>query len=206
MSVRAGLLAILSLGPAYGLQVRDEFLDRAPHRPSVNVGQIYSTLDRLMTAGLVRNSGMTDDGLPLYALTDAGDDVVADWIRMAEPNSGDRVDDLLDQVLIVSSLPGVDVAPVVAGYRAQLAQGSGGRDDDDDILGDGAESGRDFGGGHAGATVQGIAAEAAKRGIREALVAWLDDFQRSIEAGGAASRPRRDGRPSRGRRPGSRLT
>lgn len=202
MSVRAGLLTILSLGPAYGLQVRDEFLDRAPHRQSVNVGQIYSTLDRLMTAGLVRNSGMTDDGLPLYALTDAGDDVVADWIRMAEPNSGDRVDDLLDQVLIVSSLPGVDVAPVVAGYRAQLAQGSG---DDDDILGDGAESGRGFGGGHAGATVQGIAAEAAKRGIREALVAWLDDFQRSIEAGGAASRPRRDGRPSRGRRPGSRL-
>jgi DNA-binding PadR family transcriptional regulator len=190
MSVRAGLLAILSLGPAYGLQVRDEFLDRAPHRTSVNVGQIYSTLDRLMTAGLVRNRGLTDDGLPLYGLTDAGEDAAAEWVRVAEANPGDRIDDLLDQVLIVSSLPGADVALVVAGYRAQLAS---------DALGDRGDR------GDGSANVQRVAAEAARRGIREALVAWLDEFERTVDAGPDASRPQRDVRPSRGRRPGSTL-
>lgn len=187
MSVRAGLLAILSLGPGYGLQVRDEFLDRAPHRTSVNVGQIYSTLDRLMTAGLVRNCGMTDDGLPLYGLTDAGDDAVAEWVRVAEANAGDRIDDLLDQVLIVSSLPGVDVASVVAGYRTQLVPDELGPEDD------------------GSANVQRRAAEAVRRSIRGALVAWLDEFEHTVEASGAASRPQRDVRPSRGRRPGSTL-
>ncbi len=187
MSVRAGLLAILSLGPAYGLQVRDEFLDRAPHRTSVNVGQIYSTLDRLMTAGLVRNRGMTDDGLPLYGLTDSGENAVDEWVGAAETNAGDRIDDLLDQVLIVSSLPGVDVAPVVAGYRTQLALGE---------LGEG---------GDGSANVQRGAAEAARRSIRGAIVAWLDEFERTIAAGPDASRPQRDVRPSRGRRPGSTL-
>lgn len=185
MSVRAGLLAILSLGPAYGLQVRDEFLDRAPHRTSVNVGQIYSTLDRLMTAGLVRNRGMTDDGLPLYGLTDAGENAVAEWVRVAEDNAGDRIDDLLDQVLIVSSLPGVDIAPVVAGYRAQLTPA---------VLGDGGDD---------SANAQRVAAEAARRSVRDALVAWLDEFESTIGAGPGASRPPRDVRPSRGRRPGS---
>ena len=213
MSVRAGLLAILSLGPAYGLQVRDEFLDRAPHRTSVNVGQIYSTLDRLMTAGLVRNCGMTDDGLPLYGLTNSGEDAVAEWVRVAEANSADRIDDLLDQVLIVSSLPGADVAAVVAGYRAQLMSGEqhdrceatggdaaavaatvGGVDDDLDVAG----------GGRPGVNVQRVAAEAARRSIRDALVAWLDEFERTIQ-GPDASRPQRDVRPSRGRRPGSTL-
>lgn len=188
MSVRAGLLAVLSLGPAYGLQVRDEFLDRAPHRTSVNVGQIYSTLDRLMTAGLVRNLGMTDDGLPLYGLTDAGEAAVAEWVLVAEANAGDRIDDLLDQVLIVSSLPRVDIAPVAAGYRAQLAGGAAG--------GGGADDGDN---------AQRVAAEAARRSIREALVAWLDEFERTIGAGASASRPQRDVRPSRGRRPGSTL-
>jgi len=195
MSVRAGLLAILSLGPAYGLQVRDEFLDRAPHRTSVNVGQIYSTLDRLMTAGLVRNRGMTDDGLPLYGLTDAGEAAVAEWVRVAEANAGDRIDDLLDQVLIVSSLPGVDIAPVVAGYRAQLAGGA--QPQSDGATGDGADEGDN---------AQRFAADAARRGIRDALVAWLDEFERTIGAGPDASRPQREVRPSRGRRPGSTLT
>ena len=53
MSVRDGLLAILSLGPAYGLQLHSELASRSPHRGPVNVGQIYATLDRLVARGLV---------------------------------------------------------------------------------------------------------------------------------------------------------
>jgi hypothetical protein len=41
MSVRDGLLSVLTLGPAYGLQMHAELASRAPHRKPVNVGQIY---------------------------------------------------------------------------------------------------------------------------------------------------------------------
>lgn len=54
MSVRDGLLALLTLGPAYGLQLHAELLDRAAHRRRVNVGQIYSTLERLRERGSSR--------------------------------------------------------------------------------------------------------------------------------------------------------
>ena len=56
MSVRDGLLAVLSLGEGYGLQLHSELAARAPHRSPVNVGQIYSTLERLARAGLVESA------------------------------------------------------------------------------------------------------------------------------------------------------
>ena len=65
MSVRDGLVAILTLGPAYGLQLHAELARRAPHRGPVNVGQIYSTLDRLSTQRLIASAGVTDAGVAL---------------------------------------------------------------------------------------------------------------------------------------------
>ena len=73
MSVRSGVLAILTLGPAYGLQLHSELASRTPHRKPVNVGQIYGTLDRLVTQAMIEPAGLTDDALPLYRLTAAGE-------------------------------------------------------------------------------------------------------------------------------------
>ena len=72
MSVRNGLLAVLTLGPAYGAQLHAELGDRLGHRRTVNIGQVYATLERLGVQGLVRAAGVTDDGLPLYRITDDG--------------------------------------------------------------------------------------------------------------------------------------
>ncbi|MET0888338.1 MAG: PadR family transcriptional regulator, partial [Mycetocola sp.] len=65
MAVKDGILAILSLGPGYGLALRDELVLRAPHRAELNVGQVYSTLDRLGRAGLIATGTTTEDNLPL---------------------------------------------------------------------------------------------------------------------------------------------
>ena len=53
MSVRHGLLALLSEGPKYGLQLREEFEARTGEVWPVNVGQVYTTLQRLERDGLV---------------------------------------------------------------------------------------------------------------------------------------------------------
>lgn len=119
MSVRGALLAILTLGPAYGLQVRDELIARAPHRHTINVGQIYGTLDRLGAAGLVRSAGLTEDGLPLYELTTGGREAARLWRTRAEEPGAPDWPDMLDQLLVTASLPGSapDVRDLLDSYR-----------------------------------------------------------------------------------------
>src|SRR6202012_3215532 len=57
MSVRHALLALLSEGPKYGLQLRQEFVARTGEVWPLNVGQVYTTLQRLERDGLVESVG-----------------------------------------------------------------------------------------------------------------------------------------------------
>lgn len=114
MSVRDGLLAILTLGPAYGLQLHTELTSRAPHRKPVNVGQIYGTLDRLANQQLVVTAGTTDDGLPLYQLTPTGRSGAEKWMTEPATESLPEWTEMLDQILVTSSLDAV-AATILAG-------------------------------------------------------------------------------------------
>ena len=118
MSVRTSLLAVLTLGPAYGFQLHTELHARTSARRQVNAGQIYATLDRLQVQGAVQSAGVTDDGLPLYALTDAGAIEALDWLHGTDSHVGAEWDDLVDRVLLAASLPQVDALEIIAGYRS----------------------------------------------------------------------------------------
>ena len=52
MSVRHALLALLSEGPKYGLQLRQQFEADTGEVWPLNVGQVYTTLQRLERARL----------------------------------------------------------------------------------------------------------------------------------------------------------
>ena len=69
MSVRHALLALLSEGPKYGLQLRQEFEARTGEVWPLNVGQVYTTLQRLERDGLVESDDTGDDG-PAEGLPD----------------------------------------------------------------------------------------------------------------------------------------
>ena len=62
MSVRHALLALLSEGPKYGLQLRQEFEARTGEVWPFNVGQVYTTLQRLERDGLVESDEDAEDG------------------------------------------------------------------------------------------------------------------------------------------------
>jgi len=104
MSIRDGLLAVLTLGPAYGLQLHSELASRAPHRKPVNVGQIYSTLDRLVTQRLIEPAGLTADALPLYQLTTAGQNEAEFWMSTPRFAALPEWTEMLDQVLVTSTV------------------------------------------------------------------------------------------------------
>lgn len=72
MGVREGLLTLLAQGPRYGYQLKIELETATGAAWTVNVGQIYTTLQRLERDGAVEQAGVDDDGRISYRLTEAG--------------------------------------------------------------------------------------------------------------------------------------
>ena len=62
MSVSHALLALLSEGPSFGLRLRQEFEARTGEVWPLNVGQVYSTLQRLERDGLVQSDDAAGEG------------------------------------------------------------------------------------------------------------------------------------------------
>jgi len=113
MSIRQSLLAILNQGPCYGYQLRAEFDRRTGSTWPVNVGQIYSTLERLERDGLVARSEIDTDGQIHYAITAAGTAEVVAWLGSPVVRSGATRDELAIKLAIAVTLPGVDIARVI---------------------------------------------------------------------------------------------
>jgi DNA-binding PadR family transcriptional regulator len=183
MSVQNAFLALLSLGPAYGSQLQAEFLARAAHRRQLNAGQVYSTLDRLTDQGLVESAGSTDDGLPLYALTDAGREQALAWLSEGPTDSRPNWDEMQDQVLVAASVPAADALQVIADYRHSYSEKIRELDHDAD-------------------TRAALAANrAADLGAR-AAIAWLDEVAAALKDDPSVLvQERSTERPRRGRRP-----
>ena len=82
MSVRHALLALLSEGPKYGLQLRQEFEAGTGDVWPLNAGQVYTTLQRLERDGLVESEDPEGEGPQKgYRLTQAGGHELDAWLR-----------------------------------------------------------------------------------------------------------------------------
>src|ERR1044072_4944692 len=82
MSVRHALLALLSEGPKYGLQLRQEFEAKTGEVWALNVGQVYTTLQRLERDGLGESDDAEAEGpQKTFHLTDDGAEELQDWLR-----------------------------------------------------------------------------------------------------------------------------
>ncbi len=123
MTVRHALLALLSEGPKYGLQLREEFEARTGEVWPLNVGQVYTTLQRLERDGLVESDAAGDEGPQKgFRITAAGDEELAKWLRTPPDLSSPPRDELVIKILVAARLPGVDVHEVIQAHRRYLVQ------------------------------------------------------------------------------------
>jgi len=121
MSVRQSLLAILAQGPCYGYQLRSEFERRTGSSSALNVGQIYSTLERLERDGLVSRGAADEAGHVYWQITDAGRGEARAWLASpVERNAGTR-DELAIKLALAATLPGADVFEVISTQRQTSA-------------------------------------------------------------------------------------
>jgi DNA-binding PadR family transcriptional regulator len=126
MSVRHALLALLSEGPKYGLQLREEFEARTGEVWPLNVGQVYTTLQRLERDGLVEalDDDQDADAGPqkAYRITGTGSRELARWLRVPPDLSSPPRDELVMKVLVAVRVPGTDVHEVIQAHRRYLVQ------------------------------------------------------------------------------------
>src|ERR1700730_18600187 len=101
VSVRHALLALLSEGPKYGLQLRHEFEARTGEVWPLNVGQVYTTLQRLERDGLIESEGGTNDGpQKTFRITSAGAEELRTWLSTPPDTDAPPRDELVIKVLV----------------------------------------------------------------------------------------------------------
>src|ERR1700720_1862429 len=124
MSVRHALLALLSEGPKYGLQLRQEFEARTGEVWPLNVGQVYTTLQRLERDGLVEADGFGEQDGPQkgFRITAEGEHELVQWLRTPPDLSSPPRDELVIKVLVAVRAPGVDVHEVIQVHRRYLVR------------------------------------------------------------------------------------
>ena len=123
MSVRHALLALLSEGPKYGLQLRQEFETGTGEVWPLNAGQVYTTLQRLERDGLVESEDPESDGPQKgYRLTAAGGHELDVWLRTPPDTWEPPRDELVIKVLVALRVPGVDVHDVIQTHRRHVVE------------------------------------------------------------------------------------
>lgn len=123
MSVRHALLALLSEGPKYGLRLRQEFEARTGEVWPLNVGQVYTTLQRLERDGLVASDDSEAPGpQKSYRITAEGGRELASWLTTPPADTAPPRDELVMKVLVATRLPGADVREVLQKHRKHLIE------------------------------------------------------------------------------------
>src|SRR5579862_7891267 len=124
MSVRHALLALLSEGPRYGMQLRQEFEERTGEVWPLNVGQVYTTLQRLERDGLVASDHADEEAGPQkdFRITNAGEHELAAWLVTPPDLSAPPRDEIVMKVMVALSVQGVAVRDVIQVHRRYMVE------------------------------------------------------------------------------------
>jgi DNA-binding PadR family transcriptional regulator len=124
VSVRHALLALLSEGPKYGLQLREEFEAGTGEVWPLNIGQVYTTLQRLERDGLVESDDDDERDSPQkrFRITGEGGQELASWLRTPPDMSSPPRDELVIKVLVALRVPGTDISEVIQAHRRYLVE------------------------------------------------------------------------------------
>jgi DNA-binding PadR family transcriptional regulator len=124
LSVRHALLALLSDGPKYGLQLQQDFEEKTAEVWPINIGQIYQTLQRLERDGLIEvdDASESEGRQKGFRLTDSGRAELRSWLETPPDNSSPPRDELVMKVLVALGLPWADLQDLLQVHRRHLVE------------------------------------------------------------------------------------
>jgi DNA-binding PadR family transcriptional regulator len=122
MSVPHALLALLSEGPKYGMRLQNEFESRTGEVWPLNIGQVYTTLQRLERDGLVEADSDGERSQKRYRITSAGAQELGEWLRRPPELVPPPRDELVIKVLVALQVPGIDIHEILQAHRRQAIE------------------------------------------------------------------------------------
>ena len=125
MAIREGLLALLDEGPRHGYQLKTDFESATGGVWPLNVGQVYTTLDRVERDGLVQVDDVHSNGggpQRTYRLTPAGREELGSWWSATPPTDDPPPrDELVLKVLMAIGASPAHGLAVITRQRTALA-------------------------------------------------------------------------------------
>ena len=116
MSFRYGLLALLAEEQRHGYELKTAFERRTGGEWAINIGQVYTTLQRLERDGLVESVG-GDGERNDYRITGAGRAQLEEWYATPVVADGPPRDELMIKVLLAVAAADVDVTDLLQRQR-----------------------------------------------------------------------------------------
>lgn len=122
MSVRYGLLALLDEAPSHGYNLKTAFERRTGGSWALNIGQVYTTIQRLERDGLVESLGTADDrenreDRREYRITSKGRAQLSSWFDNPVVADAPARDELTIKVLLAVAAGDVDVTALLQRQR-----------------------------------------------------------------------------------------
>lgn len=119
MSVRQGILALLAEQPMRPFQLKQEFERRTGGTWPLNIGQVATTLQRLVRDELVVSAAEPGDDVERFRLTEAGHAEAAAWWGRPVERGAPARDELAIKIALAVTAPGVDVTRVIQAQRTE---------------------------------------------------------------------------------------
>lgn len=119
MSVRHGLLALLSEQPMHAYQLKQQFEERTGGTWPLNIGQVYTTVQRLVRDGLAEPMDAADGDVERFDLTPVGRAEAAAWWTTPVERGAPARDELVIKLALAATAPGVDVVDLVQRQRRE---------------------------------------------------------------------------------------
>lgn len=117
MSVRHSLLAILAEHPTHGYGLKSTFEKSTGGTWPLNVGQVYTTLNRLERDGLVAATSIEASDRQTWRITETGRAALADWYATPVVDAPPSRDELALKVLLAVAADDVDVRAILMSQR-----------------------------------------------------------------------------------------
>ncbi len=123
MSLRFGILGLLAEEPLHGYEAKARFEAMLGHTWEVNIGQVYSTLQRLERDNLVEPAGDRGDrGKLAYQLTPSGRQALDRWLSEPEAEPQQLHDELFVKLMLIRRLANGNLTGLIDRQRRVYLQ------------------------------------------------------------------------------------
>lgn len=123
MSLKFGILGLLAQEPLHGYEVKTRFEELLGGTWEVNIGQIYTTLQRLERDGLVEATGERGErGRHAYMLTQQGRESLQEWLEYPEAEPQQLREEIYIKLLLIGRLANGNLESLLTRQRRVYLQ------------------------------------------------------------------------------------